>query len=145
MKNHNTSTNRIEVKESKSEMLKLCRYGYGNFKKQTTIIPSNNMILNTTIQIFWLLLTRKYVCRLVPINWQLSRQRVYALVDMRVQRLATELTMGPDVRDQPIGTNCHGWTPRKRQTRGMDENAKSFKVSKLWKSMNFLACQMGIA
>ena len=48
-------------------------------------------------------------------------------VDMRVQRLATELTMGPDVRDQPIGTNCHGWTPRKRQTRGMDENDKSLR------------------
>ena len=72
MKNHNTSTNRIEVKESKSEMLKLCRYGYGNFKKQKTIIPSNNMILNTTVQIFWLLLTRKYVCRLVPINCDFS-------------------------------------------------------------------------
>ena len=60
--------NRIEVKESKSEMLKLCRYGYGNFRKQKTIIPSNNMILNTTVQIFRLLLIRKYVCRLVPIN-----------------------------------------------------------------------------
>ena len=72
MKNHNTSTNRIEVKESKSEMLKLCRYGYGNFKKQMTIIPSNNMILNTTVQIFRLLLTRKYVCRLVPINCDFS-------------------------------------------------------------------------
>ena len=48
MKNRNTSTNRIEVKESKSEMLKSCRYGYGNFKKQKTIIPSNNMILNTS-------------------------------------------------------------------------------------------------
>ena len=72
MKNHNTSTNRIEVKESKNEMLKLCRYGYGNFKKQKTIIPSNNMILNTTVQIFRLLLTRKYVCRLVPINCDFS-------------------------------------------------------------------------
>ena len=72
MKNHNTSTNRIEVKESKSEMLKLCRYGYGNFKKQKTIIPSNNMILNTTVQIFRLLLTRKYVCQLVPINCDFS-------------------------------------------------------------------------
>ena len=72
MKNHNTSTNRIEVKESKNEMLKLCRYGYGNFKKQMTIIPSNNMILNTTVQIFRLLLTRKYVCQLVPINCDFS-------------------------------------------------------------------------
>ena len=72
MKNHNTSTNRLEVKESKSEMLKLCRYGYGNFKKQKTIIPSNNMILNITVQIFRLLLTRKYVCRLVPINRNFS-------------------------------------------------------------------------
>ena len=72
MKNHDTSTNRIEVKESKSEMLKLCRYGYGNFKKQKTIIPSNNMILNTTVQIFRLLLTRKYVCQLVPINCDFS-------------------------------------------------------------------------
>ena len=49
-------------KESKSEILKLCRYGYGNFKKQKTIIPSLNMILNTTVQIFRLLLSRKYFC-----------------------------------------------------------------------------------
>ena len=49
-----------------------CRYGYSNFKKQKTIIPSHNMILNTTVQIFQLLLTRKYVCRLVPINCDFS-------------------------------------------------------------------------
>ena len=36
----------IEVKESKSVMSKLW-YGYGNFRKQKTIIPSQNMILNT--------------------------------------------------------------------------------------------------
>ena len=53
-------------------MLKLCKYGYGNFKKQKTVIPSHNMILNTTVQIFQLLLSRKYVCRLLPINCDFS-------------------------------------------------------------------------
>ena len=45
---------------------------YGNFKKQKTIIPSDKMILNTTVQIFRLLLSRKYVCRLVSINRNFS-------------------------------------------------------------------------
>ena len=53
-------------------MLESCRYGYGNFKKQKTTILSHNMIFNTTVQIFRLLLSRKCVCRLVPINCDFS-------------------------------------------------------------------------
>ena len=53
-------------------MLKLCKYGYGNFKKHKRVIPSHNMILNTTVQIFRLLLSRKYVCRIISINRNFS-------------------------------------------------------------------------
>ena len=59
-----------------SQIIMFKQYGCERtmFKKQKAIIPSHNMILNTTFkaQIFQLFLSRTYVCRLVPINSDFS-------------------------------------------------------------------------
>ena len=132
-------------------MLKLCKYGYGNFKKQKTVIPSHNMILNTTFQIFRLLLSRKYVCRLLPINCDFSTpaERVRLMTCRLIGNYHDREFTLYNVDDfWPSGSCLHCWLPcamlhcqrENRSEEHVSENSHLKICFKKWKYAHLLLC-----